>query len=991
MKKIFILLVAFLSIFSFYYFIFAQETEGTLSVDKQNYLLTDTKQCFTFSFSNETFPVNQFNVKLFSFGPNNRGCINGCDIQANRYLWYGSTGIACINLSLKTEDVGNWSAYITYNNKRTNTINYQVQSNLNNLVNNTNSTSTFNITFTANNLNNLYVAPGNLIEYRWHVSSDQLNNLTSGKYFLDSWYTADKEDRCFGGISQSNQVKPWIISNSMYFSGFQQDEVKTCQEGVNYTITLAVKDNQGNIFASKSINVSVNSKNQQDNYIPLDFCSKFENDRSYTYEQIRQILQPYYDNDKKSCDLQIAKYTIQGVLNLNDQSIPYSPNGDGKSVPPGVLYKADNYFTNIDSKTGTINRIKMGYIGLCSHFDNDLFSSLGFGPGYICSPLQGYINYCVKDSSEIIINSIKRYCNKNINIQNIDNNQNLNINSPLLNQTDINQQNIARSSIQNQNQNQVFNRFNPLNTDFYTGPVRLSYEIENNNQLNFSNNINISYQNQNNILNPLNGILSQLLNIVQSSKNLPSEIQSSFISQIQSAVSAISNLISNLSNRVVVNNQNQSLFNQNKYFIKNLGWGYSINTEKTSDGGYLTMTYLPPYYRMEARGFIFKLNSFGDIEWAKEIEPMIFNSFFYIGNNEYLAFGNFYDSGNGRISIIKINDKGEILSKKFINLQNNLLLRRVLKINNEEYIISTDIREADKFSIAFIVLDKNFNIKSSKKITYLSSEKSMILDGSIVKKTFDNGYIIGATLYGNVDDPQTKPAISLIKLKSDLSLEFSKKISVNKKFEGVSRESVMLNDVEELNNRNYLLIGNKYDFSSGQGYSFLISIDNNGNLNKFKSYDDFSLIRSINKTNHNTYLLTGFRKEKGDHYGMVLEIDSNLNILNALKINDVGLGESLGFTKELDDGYLIDGNGGKANEVLIAFINKDFNINKKCSVIEKYNETSLKDFSLFDIEISDISDKIEFTNFNNLNTYLNDLSLNLNISSTTRQVVDMCK
>lgn len=554
-KNIFLIifLASLLFIVSNYYNVFGVETSGTLTVDKQNYLVTDNRQCFTFTLPNENLPVQEFDVQLYTFGPNNQGCVNGCTVKATRYFIFSTMGQFCIDPAFSSNSAGNWSAYVVYNNKQTAPVNYTVQSNLNlsSISNTSNTGDTFNIFLDANGLENLSVAPGNSIQYNWRVESNKLSNLTSGNYSLVSWYTADKPDTCQGGISAVGQIKPWVISGNE-FSGFKVADVNICQEGVKYTITLAVRDNNGNIIASKSINVSVSSKNQYGLYIPQDFCSKIENNKSYTYDELRQIFQPYYESDKKSCDLQLSKYMYNGYENLYNPSIPYSPDGDGKGIPPGTLYKADFYFSEVDSG-GAIIRIKRGYKSLCSHFDNDLFSVLGFGPGAVCGimPSLNLINYCVNSApSAVVVNSIKEYCGKNISIKETTSSSNY-----TYPQTSTSTSltpgltTLTPSSSLN---------FNPLNLDYYRGPVQLSFEntnrqttgLQNLSQTNQTSLNTVSSQTTSNysleVVKNLVSVLEKISGILNFYSSLSAENQSKLSQSIQLLISAIQDILNKL-------------------------------------------------------------------------------------------------------------------------------------------------------------------------------------------------------------------------------------------------------------------------------------------------------------------------------------------------------------------------------------------------------------------------------------------------------------
>ncbi|MCS6789312.1 MAG: hypothetical protein NZ484_02020 [Patescibacteria group bacterium] len=973
-------------------YIFGQQIDGSLSIDKSNYLLNDTRQCFIFSINNETMPVaiDGFDITFYSFGPNNRGCTNGCTVRATRYLWYQNSGQFCLNTSFTNDDVGSWSAYVVYNNKKTSSVNYQVQSGSG--VNNINQSSTstkpiFDISFKANNLTNLYLAPGAFIEYSWFVGSDSTNNLNSGQYYLDSWYTADKADKCSGGITQPNQVKPWVIKENSGWSGFLRSQIDSCQEGVNYTITIAVRDRQGNIFGSKSINVYITSKSQQGNYIPSDFCSKIEDNKEYDISYFYQILKPYFDSDKSSCDLQYVKLGIKTNADLNNLNIPYSPNGDGNGIAPGTLFKADFYYVDINNKTGEINRYKQGYVPLCSHFDNQLFTAVGLGPGFICTPIMGFTNYCISDTFSAIKNSINKLCGKSINIKS---SLSSNVTSTSFGLPGSFSLPISQSSTY-----QPSTKFNPLDTSYFSGPIRLEQfqqNQQNQQSINFQNN---TISSQKELLTSLSGTLSKLLDIIKLAENIQSNDKNYLISQIESVIKIITDLISkfintNLSNQNQLIRQNQiSQQPQGKYFIKNVGWSYVYSVEKSSDG-YLIIGFLPSATNFEQKGLITKIDELGNIKWMKEFNKISFANSIKTDDGYLILGGYFYYVLH--YNLIKIDENGNILFKKQIKINDyDLGFRggaKIYKLKNGNYALVSDFDGSfdgsNEYGVALLLLDSNLNVKSSRKIIYI--DKNFGLGSISLKNTLDGGYIIGGSLYNTSIENFSNNLIILIKLKSDLSLEFAKKIIVNQKFNTITRESILVNDIEELDDKSYLLIGNKYDFMSGLGYAFILKISSDGAVNKFKAYDQFSLLRSINKNLNNNYLLSGLKKDN-NYYGIVAQVDSNLNLLNYIKIDDGKKSISLAGIKDFGDYYLIFGNIGV--EGLLAKINKNFSLDKQCSDIvfqNINNDSSFKDYPLSNLEVSDVSDKIKINNLN-----LKDEIPELNISTTTRNIIDYCK
>jgi hypothetical protein len=598
MKKT--LFILFLLLGLYFNYALAENATGTLRFEKKVLIPAD-RQCLYFEFPDVQIPLTGFfEAQLFTFGPNNRGCQNGCSIQASRYLWTNSA-IACFNTSFLPEDSGNWSAYVVYQGQKTNEVRYTVQSSANStssaLVSNN-----LNITLDlkANGTTNLSVYPGNMIKHTWYVDGKDAN---FSQYELVSWYTADKPDSCPGGITKANEPKPWIITPTSYSTGENVAKVEECQAGVNYTITFAYRNrSNGSVVAQTSINVSVGSKNNASGAYnpPSDFCSKIESGKTYSYNQLTQILQPYADSDKASCNLQ-QKYLYSGI--------PYSKTGDGSNIPPGVLYKADHYSIYYIGSGDALTPIRTldGTTFLCSHFDNDLFSSLGFGPYPICSGGSkefNMIDTCAQPANSTFIkNKIMSLCNKNINVYELSDYlprelSNINQGSASSASTgqapgQISGQALGQTSGQ-ATQTNTLNQFRPTDVYVYSGPTtlageRISTNIQSNNNQNNQTNVsgqgnqtnvsglNSSSQNNSNTINQvltsLNSV-SSLLKTIEDS-NLSEEVKQQLLTLLQSVINSITDVVKKIIGLMSSNNSFDTS-NQQSNNTFNQGEGYKI-------------------------------------------------------------------------------------------------------------------------------------------------------------------------------------------------------------------------------------------------------------------------------------------------------------------------------------------------------------------------------------------------------------------------------
>lgn len=107
------------------------------------------------------------------------------------------------------------------------------------------------LTLTVNGVQSVSTYANEVLTYYWN---------TKGTTSVKSFYTANKGDKCQGGITDSdianNVFKPWVVKNTNE-SEYLQAKVDSCQSGVTYTIFLQGTFNGGSVV-TKTISVKVN-------------------------------------------------------------------------------------------------------------------------------------------------------------------------------------------------------------------------------------------------------------------------------------------------------------------------------------------------------------------------------------------------------------------------------------------------------------------------------------------------------------------------------------------------------------------------------------------------------------------------------------------------------------------------------------------------------------------------------------------------------------
>lgn len=523
-KYLFVSLIIFLFIFSFYFLInniFAQSPSTILLASDKSVYLVGEKVCFGINFPSSVTYGTTVDVTFYSYGPNNRGCTSGC----TQTVRVGFAGAAICSSPFVSEDVGSWRVSVSSPYGSSNEVTYEVRSQSSISVSTSTSSggTSGQLIFTANGSNNLEVSVGNLIDYR--VWTDLKGELTS-------WYTADAPDRCPGGIGTAGEIKPWIISGNIS-SGGGKYKIEECQKGKTYTITVAVRDSVGRIISTASVIVRV----KDDNTKP-GFCSLINDGKTYSGEELRNIISPYFSREFESCKLQ-----MDAVGRDFSKIQYYSPSGDPSGIPSGNLYKADQY-TIID---GTRQKIGSGTTALCSYSDQILASFFGGGGwvGELCLP--GYdkginTDYCLPlPDAQLISNRIKSLCGKSINISSFG------TASPFVAPPIYTSTSSVRSGI---SRDITAIPFQSTDITEYRGPLKLSFEDQQQQETSGRQRQEIAEKQNDQTLKVLTSVLEKLIEILNSASKLSPEVQNQIIQQLTQSIQLVNSVIQQVLNRV---------------------------------------------------------------------------------------------------------------------------------------------------------------------------------------------------------------------------------------------------------------------------------------------------------------------------------------------------------------------------------------------------------------------------------------------------------
>jgi uncharacterized delta-60 repeat protein len=325
--------------------------------------------------------------------------------------------------------------------------------------------------------------------------------------------------------------------------------------------------------------------------------------------------------------------------------------------------------------------------------------------------------------------------------------------------------------------------------------------------------------------------------------------------------------------------------------------GYSI--QQTSDGGYvITGSTRSVNYDV----FVIKLDSSGNLSWAKTIGGT--NSDFgysiqQTSDGGYIITGytSSFGAGNSDVFVIKLDSSGNLSWAKTIGGTNSDFGYSIQQTSDGGYIITgyTSSFGAGGDDVFVIKLDSSGNLSWAKTIGGTNSDL-----GYSIQQTSDGGYIITG---GSVSFGPRYSDVFVIKLDSSGNLSWAKTIG------GTNGE--IGHSIQQTSDGGYVITGFTESFGAGNLDVFVIKLDSSGNLSWAKTIGGryFDLGRSIQQTSDGGYVITGFTESfgAGNSDVFVIKLDSSGNLSWAKTIGGTDFEEGNSIQQTSDGGYIITG------------------------------------------------------------------------------------
>ena len=361
--------------------------------------------------------------------------------------------------------------------------------------------------------------------------------------------------------------------------------------------------------------------------------------------------------------------------------------------------------------------------------------------------------------------------------------------------------------------------------------------------------------------------------------------------------------IQNLDNNQVkpLLNQGGSLFQKT---IGGTGYDSGLSIQQTLDKGYIITGETASFGAGSFDIFVVKLDSSGNLLWAKtiggpekdesySIQQTSDGGYIIVGDTESFGAG-YYD-----IFVVKLDSSGNLLWAKTIGGQKDDSGYSIQQTLDKGYIITgyTESFGAGFSDIFVVKLDSSGNLLWAKTIGGKGYDY-----GNSIQQTLDRGYIIT----GETSNSGSKYFLDIfvVKLDSSGNLLWAKTI-------GEISYDDYSNSVYETLDGGYIIAGHTFGFGAGNFDVFIIKLDASGSFSWAKTIGgpEKDESYSIQQTLDGGYIIVGETESfgVGESDIFVVKLDSSGNLLWAKTIGGPEKDESYSIQQTSDGGYIIVG------------------------------------------------------------------------------------
>ncbi len=292
------------------------------------------------------------------------------------------------------------------------------------------------------------------------------------------------------------------------------------------------------------------------------------------------------------------------------------------------------------------------------------------------------------------------------------------------------------------------------------------------------------------------------------------------------------------------------------------------------DGGYICAGYKQNDFEIFNDGYLFKIDSLGNILWENTFGGSIMESFvslIHTSDNGYLAVGtsNSYGGEVNYIYLVQIDINGNLVWENHYGGTNFDAGRDICQATDGGYIISgyTTSFGVDSSDVYLIKIDEVGNLVWEKTFGGTGNDH-----GTDVVSSMDGGYLIT----GNTSSTGNGASdVYLVKTDVAGNLLWEKTFGGNNSDYGTS--------LIRTSDGGYIVLGLTKSFGDDEGDVYLFKIDLNGNLEWEKTYGstEMDYCYSIRETSGGDYLITGKTYPIGSNASDVylLKVDVNGNLI----------------------------------------------------------------------------------------------------------------
>jgi triacylglycerol esterase/lipase EstA (alpha/beta hydrolase family) len=326
--------------------------------------------------------------------------------------------------------------------------------------------------------------------------------------------------------------------------------------------------------------------------------------------------------------------------------------------------------------------------------------------------------------------------------------------------------------------------------------------------------------------------------------------------------------------------------------------------QQTTDGGYIVYGVTNSFGAGDFDLLIIKLDSSGNVTWAKTFGGINEErSWYQIRNTNdggYIVSGwtKSFGVGYSDILIIKLNSSGNIQWAKTYGGKSNDNIWDIINTSDGGYILGAETYSfgAGDEDLLIIKLDSSGNTTWAK--TYGGTQYEA---GSYVYQISDGGCIVsGRTKSFGAGGED----VFILKLNSSGNIQWAKT------FGGTSDDGG--DSILKTSDGGFIVIGWTYSFGAGGEDSLIIKLDSNGNLSWAKTYggsSDEECWESISQTSDGGFVVAGYTDSfgAGGEDSLIIKLNSSGSVTWAKTFGGSGNDFATSIYQISDGGYIVAG------------------------------------------------------------------------------------